>query len=285
MIDIARFALPIVVLIAATAARGAERWQTLPPTPSLPHGTVNRHAETNGARLWYAEWGRAGAHAPVVLLHLGAGSSNYYGALVPALVAHGYRVIALDTRGHGRSTRSEAPLSYELMADDVVALLDRLGIAKASVVGWSDGGIVGLALARRNPARVARLFAFGANADPSGARDDADKNPTFAAYLARAAEEYRQLSPTPDGWPGLEAALEKLWSAAPNFTADELKAIRVPVTIADGEHDEAIRPEHTRYLAATIPGARLVILPGLSHFAFLQDPQAANAAVLEFLAK
>jgi pimeloyl-ACP methyl ester carboxylesterase len=74
-----------------------------------------------------------------------------------------------------------------------------------------------------------------------------------------------------------------MWETLPAFTAEELRSIRVPTTIADGEYDEGIRPEHNRYLAATIPGARLVILPNVSHFAMLQNPAEFNAAVIEFL--
>jgi pimeloyl-ACP methyl ester carboxylesterase len=168
----------------------------------LPKGTVGRHAEIGGSRIWFAEWGARSTGTPVLLLHGGFGNSNYFGRLIPVLLAHGYRVIAMDSRGHGRSTRSDAPLTYDLMAQDVLGLLDRLGISKVYLVGWSDGGIVGLDLAMTHPDRLAGLFAFGANADVSGLKDGADKTPVFAAYLVRTAEEYRALSPTPRamGW-------------------------------------------------------------------------------------
>jgi pimeloyl-ACP methyl ester carboxylesterase len=78
-------------------------------------------------------------------------------------------------------------------------------------------------------------------------------------------------------------AVMKMWYSLPAYTADQLRSIAVPTTIADGEYDEAIRPEHVRYMAATIPHARLVIMPGVSHFAMLQDPKVFGAAVLEFL--
>ncbi|HMK85231.1 MAG TPA: alpha/beta hydrolase, partial [Steroidobacteraceae bacterium] len=181
------------------------------------------------------------------------------------------------------STRSDAPITYHLMADDVLALLDRLKVRKVSLVGWSDGGIIGLDLALNHPDRLARLFAFGANADVSGVKDGADKNPVFAVYLKRTADEYRALSPTPDQWDSFSAAVGKMWETLPAFTADQLRSIHVPITIADGEHDEAIKREHTEYLAATIPGARLVIMPKVSHFAMLQNPTEFNRAVLEFL--
>jgi pimeloyl-ACP methyl ester carboxylesterase len=249
----------------------------------LPKGTVGRHAEIGGSRIWFAEWGARSTGTPVLLLHGGFGNSNYFGRLIPVLVAHGYRVIAMDSRGHGRSTRSDAPLTYDLMAQDVLGLLDRLGISKVYLVGWSDGGIIGLDLAMTHPDRLAGLFAFGANADVSGLSDGADKTPVFAAYLARTAEEYRALSPTPRQWDRFGAAVNKMWGTLPAFTRSELASIRVPTTIADGEFDEAIKQTHDEYMAQAIPGAHLVILPRVSHFAMLQDPAAFNGAVLHFL--
>jgi pimeloyl-ACP methyl ester carboxylesterase len=265
------------------AAKAAAPWQTLPPLPSLPAGTVERHAEIAGARIWFAEWGAKSAGVPVLLLHGGFGNSNYYGRLIPVLAAHGYRVIAMDSRGHGRSTRSDAPLTYDLMAQDVLGLLDELGIPKVYLVGWSDGGIIGLDLAMTHPDRLTGLFAFGANADVSGLKEGAGDTPVFHAYLARTAQEYRTLSPTPQQWDQFQAAVLKMWETLPAFTPGELAAISVPTTIADGEFDEGIKRSHEEYLAKTIPGARLVILPGVSHFAMLQNPREFNAAVLNFL--
>jgi pimeloyl-ACP methyl ester carboxylesterase len=270
---------------AVYAAQAAEVWETLPPTPRLPPGTVSRHLEIQGARIWYAEWGRKSARTPVLLLHGGFGNSNYFGHLIPVLVAHGYFVIAMDSRGHGRSTRSEEPMSYHLMAGDVIGLLDHLGIFRVDLVGWSDGGCTGIDLALNHPDRLAGLFAFGANADVSGDREGFDKTAVFAAYLKRTPAEYRRLSPTPDRWDAFSAAVGKMWDTLPAFTAAELRSIKVPTVIADGEYDEAIKQSHDRYMADTIPGARLEILPGVSHFAMLQDPEKFNAAVLDFLAR
>jgi pimeloyl-ACP methyl ester carboxylesterase len=279
---------PLAALTAPPAAAAflssaPAPWQTLPPTPSLPARTVDRHAEIGGARIWFAEWGPKSARVPVLLLHGGFGNSNYYGRLIPVLAAHGYRVIAMDSRGHGRSTMSDAPLSYDLMAQDVLGLLDRLEISKVYIVGWSDGGIIGLDLAMTHPDRLAGLFAFGANADVSGLKEGAGTTPVFGAYLARTAQEYQVLSPTPQQWDKFSAAVTKMWETLPAYTRTDLASIKVPTTIADGEFDEGIKQTHDEYMAKAIPGARLVILPNVSHFAMLQDPPAFNAAVLRFL--
>jgi pimeloyl-ACP methyl ester carboxylesterase len=279
----ARRIAALVLCVAALSASAAEVWQSLPATPQLPRGTIDRHVEVGGARIWYAEWGGRSKAVPVLLLHGGFGNSNYFGKLIPVLIDHGYRVFAMDSRGHGRSTRSGAPYSYHLMAEDVIGLLNALKIARVTVVGWSDGGIIGLDLALNHADRLAGLFAFAANADVSGGQDGFDNTPVFAAYLRRVPGEYRRLSPTPDQWDSFSAAIGKMWDTQPAFSADQLRSVKVPTVIADGEYDEAVRPEHTRYMASSIPGARLVILSNVSHFAMLQNPRKFNAAVLDFL--
>ncbi len=279
----ARWTLLALLMLPLPAAHSTERWQTLPPTPSLPAGTVGHRAMINGALLWYAEWGMHESGVPVLLLHGGPLNSNYFGLLIPVLVRHGYRVIAMDSRGQGRSGRTPGPITYHMMANDVIRLLDLLHVRQVSLVGWSDGGIIGLDLAIHHPGRLRRLFAFGANADTAGIYANADKAPLVIAFVARARKEYRQLSPTPGDWDSFIAVMGHMWLTEPDFTAAQLRSIRVPTTIADGEYERIIKPEHTRYLAATIPHARLVILPDVSHFAILQDPAEFNAAVLSFL--
>lgn len=264
-------------------AHATPQWLTLPPTPSLPAGTVGHHAMINGARLWYAEWGTHNKGTPVLLLHGGGLNSNYFGHLIPVLVRHGYHVIAMDSRGQGRSTLGKGPLTYRLMARDVVKLLNFLHVRRVSLVGWSDGGIIGLELAIHDPKRLRRLFAYGANSNPSGTYKNASKSPVVKEFFARAKKEYRELSPTPNGWKTFLAVASKMWRTEPNFTRKQLESIRVPTTIADGQYEEIIKPEDTRYMAATIPHAKLVILPNVSHFAILQDPAEFNAAVLNFL--
>ncbi len=177
------------------------------------------------------------------------------------------------------------PFGYDLMADDVVGLLDYLNIKKAAVVGWSDGGILALDLAIRHPDRVSKAFAFAANTDPSGVVPEVEKNPIFAAFIERAGHEYAKLSTTPGEYTAFVDAIGRMWETQPNWTAPQLRAIRTPVEIVDGDHDEAIKRPHTEQIAATIPGAGLLILPNTSHFAFLQDPDAFTWHILHFLAR
>jgi len=157
------------------------------------------------------------------------------------------------------------------MADDVVALTDVLKIQKADVVGWSAGGILGLDLGMRHKDRVGKVFAFAANTVTSRVVEGVEKNPTFAAYIERAGHEYSEHSATPKEYDAFVDQISKMWADQPNWTDDQLKAIDTPILVVDGDHDEAIKRAHTEYRAATIPHARLLILPNASHFAFLQD--------------
>jgi pimeloyl-ACP methyl ester carboxylesterase len=188
----------------------------------------------------------------------------------------------MDSRGHGRSTRSDQPYGYDLMASDVLGLMDFLHIPKAAIVGWSDGAIIGLDIALHHPERLTRLFAFAANSDPSGVADIA-QSPVFNAFIARAEKEYEQLSPTPTEYKSFLDQIEKMWDTQPHWTADDLKTIAVPTWIVDADHDEAIKRENTEFMAANIPGAGLLLQPEVSHFSFLQDPQQFSADVLHFL--
>jgi pimeloyl-ACP methyl ester carboxylesterase len=192
-------------------------------------------------------------------------------------------VIVADSRGHGRSTRSDQPYSYALMADDYVALLDYLKIDKTALVGWSDGAIIGLDIAMRHPERLSRLFAFGANYTVEGWNASAD-DPVFNAAIARTGKDYARLSPTPGEFDAFKAQISEMWATQPNYTKDQLRAITVPTVIFDGDHDEGIEPAHSAEMAELIPGAKLVIMKDASHFALWQKPDEFNATVLEFLA-
>jgi pimeloyl-ACP methyl ester carboxylesterase len=267
----------------AVAAVARDQWQVLPATPMLPQADKSGFSSVNGIRIWYSEYGVHNRGVPVLLLHGGLASSNYFGHLIPVLVRCGYRVIAADSRGQGRSTRSTEPLSYGLMASDTLALMDRLKLRKVDLVGWSDGGIIGLNIALTNGDRLNRLFAFGANADPSGTNQGLDKNPVFAEYLRRTREEYVHLSVTPTQYGELLAQIETMWLHEPRYTREQLTKISIPVTIADGQYDEAIRSEHDVYMAEVIPRANVVFLPNVSHFAMLQNPAEFADAILAFL--
>jgi pimeloyl-ACP methyl ester carboxylesterase len=270
-----------LLLLASPLRTGlaADLWRTLPPTPAPVPGEQSADAAVNGISLHYI---RMGNGPPVVLLHGGLANADYWGNQIKALMPH-HTVIAVDSRGHGRSTRDDRPDGYDLMGDDVVALLDTLHIQAADIVGWSDGAIIGLDLAIRHPARIKKVFAFAANTLTSGVQQGVEKNPTFARFIERAGHEYAKLSATPKEYDAFVKQISHMWDSEPNWTEAQLRSIHAPVWVVDGDHDEAIKRAHTEYIAATIPGAGLLILPNVSHFAFIQDPALFNAALLRFL--
>jgi pimeloyl-ACP methyl ester carboxylesterase len=272
----------LVLAVCAAGASAEQPWKVLPPTPELPPATVAGPVHVNDIEMWRAEFGPRDGK-PVIMVHGGLANANYFGRVIPFLVDEGFRVIAVDSRGHGRSTRSVQPYSYELMASDVVAMLDALRLPKADLVGWSDGGIIGIVLAIRDPERLNRVFAFGANTVPEGLIPDFDKEGVFADFEKQAGDEYEKLSPTPGQYDSFLKQIGEMWATQPRITDGQLKAIRTPVTIADGRYDEAIKQSHDRYMAAAIPDAHLMILPGVSHFAALQNPPLFARAVLDEL--
>ncbi|RDK02852.1 alpha/beta fold hydrolase [Paraburkholderia lacunae] len=245
----------------------------------LPASSDQGHVEHDGARIWYATYGTG---SPVILLHGGLGHSGNWGYQVPALVSSGHRVVLVDSRGHGRSTRDSRPFEYELMASDVLAVMDALQLARAAIVGWSDGACVGMILGMKSPERVAGVFFFGCNMDPSGTKEFTP-SPVIDRCFSRHAKDYAQLSATPDNFNAFVGAVSEMMKTEPNYCARELAEIRVPVAIVQSEHDEFIKPEHADYLAQSIPGAEFILLPGVSHFAPLQRPDQFNSVMLAFL--
>jgi pimeloyl-ACP methyl ester carboxylesterase len=268
----------LAALGMAEAAHTTPQWLRLPATPGLPAPEHGGTAPINGIKIWYAEFGHG---EPVILLHGGLANSNYWSNQVPVL-AKRTRVIVMDSRGHGRSTRDGSPFGYDLMASDVLALMDFLKIPKAAIVGWSDGAILGLDIAIHHPERVTKLFAFAANSDPSGVKD-VSQSPVFSGFIARAEKEYEQLSPTPGKYKSFLDEITKMWATQPDFSAQQLQSITVPTWIVDGDHDEAIQRGNIDFMARQIPGARLLIQADVSHFSFLQNPVQFNRDLLRFL--
>lgn len=271
------------VLSMAGPALAQDRWMSVPEAAAMPAPASAGTAEVNGIRMHYATFGAAvEGREPVLLIHGGLGHADLWAAQVADLMKD-HLVIVADSRGHGRSSRNADPYGYDLMASDYLALLDSLGIAKVDLVGWSDGGIIGLDIAMTHPERLDRLFAHAANITVDGVNPAVGTDAVFGAYITRMGVDYAKMSPTPDDFEAFVAQISEMWATQPNWTDAQVAAITVPVAIVVGEHDEAILPEHTAKIAGLIPGAELVILPGVSHFAMLQAPGEYTAAVRAFI--
>jgi pimeloyl-ACP methyl ester carboxylesterase len=254
-------------------------WKQIPAPLPLPKPMCSGYASVNDIQLYYAIYGKGN---PLVLLHGGLGNMENFGNQIPAF-ANDFEVIAVDSRGHGRSTRSSQPYSYGVMASDVLALMDYLNVPKASIVGWSDGAIIGLDIAIHHPERVDKLVAFAANFVVSGLREELRHNGTFNQYFELAQQDYKRLSSTPDRYMEFVAAIREMWRTQPQYSPQQLASIKSPTLVIDGEYDEAIKRSHTEEMSHRIPNSQLAILPGVSHFAMFQNPDEFNKVVLEFL--
>ncbi len=241
--------------------------------PQLPKPDHAGFAAVNGVKIWYGIYNPKGADT-IILLHGGLGSSVDWRNQIPALVGK-HRVIVVDSRGQGRSTRAGQPISYDLMTSDVIGVMDHLKIDKAAFAGWSDGGIIALDIAINHPNRITKLFTYGANFSPDGLIEDS--GPTMlsnlrirvASLIDEQAETIRDVT--------------EMWTEEPDFTPEQLGGIHIPTMIADGDHEEAIKPEHTRELAGMIPGAELAILPNVGHSGLLEDPADFNRLLTSFI--
>jgi pimeloyl-ACP methyl ester carboxylesterase len=270
---VAAFLLMVVaVFLTGFQPRESEYAQT---------ASITGTAHVNGVDLYFEVYGDG---EPLILLHGGLGHSGHWENQIPVL-SERFKVIAVDSRGHGRSTMTEEPMSYALMASDVIALMDRLDISKTNVVGFSDGGNIGLHLAINHPKRLLKVVAAGANYHPSGVRPDVGEHPKMVGYFGTAAKDYEALSPDPAKWDALLQSISKMWASEPNFTAEELGGMAVPIMFLDGQSEEFIYPEHTREMARLIPTATLVLIPETGHFGLWEQPEEMNSAILEFLTK
>ncbi|MDE1193043.1 MAG: alpha/beta hydrolase [Arachidicoccus sp.] len=256
-------------------------WKTLPEVPVLPKADDSGFASVNNIQMYYAVFNEKGSD-PVLLLHGGLVSSDVWGFEVPLLIKK-HKVIIADSRGHGRSTMSGQPLSYNLMASDVLQLMNNLNIKKASIVGWSDGGIIGLILAIKHPEKINKLFVFGTNFNSSGDKDEPVDSAMSAHFMAQAQANYRLHSPTPDSFFVLRKKLGAMYNKEPDLKPEEIKTITAPTVISGGEYDQFIKREHFEKLAQLIPNATLEIIPNVSHGGLLQDPLAFHKLVETFL--
>lgn len=258
--------------------------------PSTMPTRARRVAMADGAQIAAYGYGDLeGSLLPVLFIHGNGEEHGIFGPTIDAVVASGRGAYALDSRAQGKSSRGSAPLSYELMAADALAVMDAFQIARAHVVGFSDGAIEGLLLARDHPERVASLLSIGANLTPEGVVDDPEWDlaasiSTHAAWAQATVPEgvdESLLLPSPDE-ARITAELLQLMVDEPHIEADSLRAISCPVTVMVGEFD-CFTPEETAAIHAAIPGSRLVVLPELDHSIPKHDPESVTRELGELI--
>jgi pimeloyl-ACP methyl ester carboxylesterase len=233
-----------------------------------------------------------GTGPPLVLLHGGFCSIETLRPQISAL-SGSYRVYTPERPGQGRTPDRDGPITFDLIVADTLAYLDAMGLASAHILGFSDGAIAGLLLAKDHAPRVRSLVAIGANLDPAGLTDDQPADMGKPGEQPRGAgmstidsqirADYERLSP--DGAEHAEVVLEKLarlWREEPQISPASLAAITAPTMVMAGDHD-SIRIEHTVGIAGAVPRAQLCIVPGSSHMVMMERPGLVNQVVREFL--
>ena len=230
-------AVAVTGFLGSTLASWAEdRWMTIPKPPAMPAPASTGKAPVNGIEMYYATYG---AGDPVLLIHGGLGNADIWSNQVADLMKD-HLVIVADSRGHGRSSRTEEPFGYDLMASDYLALLDYLQIPKVDLVGWSDGGIIGLDIAMKHPERLDHLFAQAANITTDGVDPAVATNAVFGSYITWMGEDYAKMSPTPDQYDAFVAQISEMWASQPNWPDADVAKITTPTAIVAGDNDEAI---------------------------------------------
>jgi pimeloyl-ACP methyl ester carboxylesterase len=282
--EVLLFASACLLLLAGCQA-AAPATPKITPTPFI--GTTR--VELGDITMYFEA---RGSGEPLILIHGGFGCTDVWANQIPDF-SEQYYVIAPDSRGQGRTTDSDAPISYHLMAEDVIRLMDYLGIKSAYIVGWSDGGVIGIDLAIHHPERVKALVAYAATISPDGNQPgfvEFARTVTVSelkSWLGSAYQplgvDYLKLMPDPDRLPIILEKIRTMWLTEPNFTPEELAGIQVPTLIMDGQLDDVVRPDHAQVIAKAIPNAKVIILPNTGHYAVLEKSEPWNKAVLDFL--
>jgi len=219
------------------------------------------YAAVNGLSMYYEVHGEG---PPLLLLHGGTGSIPI--KWIPFFSSQ-FRVIAMEQMGHGRTADViDRPFHFHDMAEDTVELMRELGIESAVIVGYSDGGIIGIDIAIHHPERVRKLAVTGANSQADGyTAENLEWARTFKPTDLPVSDAYARLSPDgPDHWPIVLERLQRMWPVEPNFTREEMQSIKAPTLIIIGDAD-IVTPEHAVEMFRTIPGAQLCVVPHAGH--------------------
>jgi len=233
-----------------------------------------------GALIRYVAYGQG---KPVLLLHGGLSNKLSWFSQIPMLVEAGRRVVLIDTRGHGDSTRGNFELSYQIFAEDTIQVLDRLAIKRTDIVGWSDGGIIALLLGLEAPQRVDKIVAISANFHPSGLVPESDHAEKSYPVIESIKNSLRSWwSGAGDQHSRLEAEIKALWRSAPLLAHADLRAITAPTLVIVGEND-IIQLPHSSELAQMVANGSIEIISGAGHAAPVTHADQVNQLVASFL--
>lgn len=249
---------------------------TLPVTASGKslygnNAKVGKSADIRGFKMYYEVYGSG---KPLLLIHGNGGSIENFRNQIPYF-AKNYQVIAVDSRAQGKSIDPSDSLTYEMMADDFNALLNKLHVDSCYVVGWSDGGIDGLLLAMRHPEKVKKLAITGANLWP----DTTAVEPYLFQWIVNSNDSLAKVTQTPAV--KAQKKLLNLMVLHPHISTTDLQKVKCPTLVIGGDND-VILPKHTMAIAQAIPQSYLWILPNSGHSTLIRYKDMFNQVVGDF---
>jgi len=251
-----------------------------------------KYVSVNDIEMYYEDHGEGQA---LLLLHSGAVSSKQWDAYFDVF-SKSYRVIAPDSRWHGRSNNPIGEWNYKLMADDIAAFVEEVGLHKPHICGWSDGGQIGLELAIRFPGLASTFIIGGAWKDISESNFESLKERGYIGpgevnfnQLEKAAPEYVEMirklhSPQgTDYWKELLTGISRLWFTPFKYTDEDLINIQVPILFVIGARDNAIPVESAVNMFRLVPNADLAVLPNADHYLTRTNNNEFSELVMAFL--
>ncbi len=248
-----------------------------------------QHMKVDDIEIYFRVFGQGD---PVLLMHGGFMSWESWAGQIPQLSRY-FQVIAMDLRGHGRTTLGDAPLDYRRMARDAAALLESLGKPPTHVVGWSDGGCTGVALALERSDLVRSLTLIGT---PLNTRDYSEDTwrrierllrPWSIAQIGLRLLR-RLINPEPTRGKVFLQRMAKMWRELPNFTPEEMAKMEIPVLVLACDRDEFLSPKNDplivfRSAVEVIPRAWIYPFPGGKHHVHMEYPHKVNSIIMDFL--
>ncbi len=234
------------------------------------------YAKINGISMYYEVYGDG---EPLLLIH-GSGQSIASMKHQIEFFADRYRVVVADSRAHGKSGMGEKQMTYRQMASDWAGLASHLELGPVRLVGWSDGGNIGLLMGLLYPEVIDRLAVMGANMRP----DTTAVYDWAAEWVARESRRVDEMLASGDTTRNWEAARQQMYllRELPNISEAEMRRIEAPVLVMAGDQD-IIRVEHTVFMYQTLPRSHLAIFPGETHFTPVTDPELFNNTVARFM--
>lgn len=278
------------IFIAFVIATISCKTESNKQSASLEYGSntsVGKYIPIDDVKLYYEVYGEG---QPLILLHGNGSSIGSFSNQIPALSSK-YKVYAIDSRAQGRSSDSTKELSYKLMADDIASFIKTLSLSQVNIVGWSDGGNIGIELAFAYPELVNKVVTIGANYNHENFLAEVDRfemekdDPLIvktADWVRLNHNSLERLSSNPAKLPIIRKKLAKLMEKYPNFTVDSLKKIQTPFLVIASDHD-IITIDHSVSLYKHLPNAYLFIVPNASHLSLAEFPNLINGEIIRFL--